>query len=145
MIDYKHEVVVQRPVQDVFSLIKDVGRYDQWTEMTGTKLLSGGGIKPGSQIETTMSLGPARQTLRFEVVEYEESKLLRWKTITDGALNWDAMFAFAPLGDGSTKVTSSGKIWLGGVLKISEPLIAAEIRSGEAKELEKFKALAEAG
>lgn len=144
MIDYRHEVVVQKPIQEVFSLIKDVGKYDQWTEMTGTRVLTGGGLMPGSQIETTMNLGPAKQTLRFEVVELEESRLLRWKTVADGALNWDSAFVFAPEGDSATRVTSSGKVWLGGVLKLSEPLIAAEVRSGEAKELEKFKQLAEA-
>jgi hypothetical protein len=40
-------------------------------------------------------------------------------------------------------VISSGQLRLSGLLKVSEPLLAGEIQSGEAKELVKYKELVE--
>jgi hypothetical protein len=143
MIDYKTEIVIERPVKDAFTMLKDVARYDEWTEMAGTRVLIGDGLTPGSQIETRISLGPVKQTLRFEVVALEEDRRLQWRTVSDAAMGWDAEFILTPLSADRTQIVSSGKIWLNGVLKISEPLIAGEVRSGEAKELQKFKELVE--
>ena len=143
MIDYHSEVVVNRPVEQVFQLAADMARIDEWTDMKGTHLITDGSLKVGSQIETTLRLGPSKQTLIFEVVDFEKNRRLGWKTTSKGALAWDAIYLFEPQGDQATKVVSSGQLRLNGVLKLSEPLMAGEVRSGEAKELIRFKELVE--
>jgi len=143
MIEYKTEVVVNRPVEEVFGLAKDVARLDDWTDMSGTHLVSGGDLRLGSQIQTTMKIGPSKQTLTFEVASFESNRRLGWKTTSKGSLQWDADFLFEAIDDASTRVTSSGVIRLGGALKLMEGMMAGEVRSGEAKELMRFKELAE--
>jgi len=143
MIEYKSEVVVNRPVQDVFALIKNVSRFDEWTDMNGTRLVSGDGLEVGSQIETTIKFGPVKQTMTFEVVGYEENRRMSFKTVSKGSVAWDAEYLFMAEGDRATKVVSSGQLRLNGLLKVSEPLLAGEIQSGEAKELVKYKELVE--
>jgi carbon monoxide dehydrogenase subunit G len=143
MIDYKSELIVNKPVAEVFSFVTDVTRYDDWTDMTGTHLVSGQGLKLGSQIETTLKLGPSKQTMTFEVWAFEPNRKLGWKTTSKGSLAWNAEFLFEPTSDGTTRVTSSGSIQLNGALRLIEPLMAGEVRSGEAKELVKFKELLE--
>ena len=143
MIEYKSDIIVNKPVKDVFALIKNVSRLDEWTDMTGTRLVSGGTLKAGSQIETTIKFGPVNQKMTFEVVEYEENRKLSFKTISKGAVAWDAEYAFSPESDTTTKVVSSGQLRLSGLLKVSEPMLAGEIRSGEAKELVRYKELVE--
>jgi carbon monoxide dehydrogenase subunit G len=142
MIEYKSDVIVNRPVQDVFALIKNVSRFDEWTDMNGTRLVSGEKLHVGSQIETTIKFGPVNQTMTFEVIGYEENRRVAFKTISKGSVAWDAEYLFMPEGD-STKVISSGQLKLNGLLKISEPLLAGEIQSGEAKELVKYKEIIE--
>lgn len=142
MIEYKSDVIVNRPVQDVFALIKNVSRFDEWTEMNGTRLVSGEKLHVGSQIETTIKFGPVNQAMTFEVIGYEENRRVAFKTISKGLVAWDAEYLFMPEGD-STKVISSGQLKLNGLLKISEPLLAGEIQSGEAKELVKYKEIIE--
>jgi ribosome-associated toxin RatA of RatAB toxin-antitoxin module len=142
MIEYKSDVIVNRPVQDVFALIKNVSRFDEWTDMNGTRLVSGEKLHVGSQIETTIKFGPVNQTMTFEVIGYEENRRVAFKTISKGLVAWDAEYLFMPEGD-STKVISSGQLKLNGLLKISEPLLAGEIQSGEAKELVKYKEIIE--
>lgn len=143
MIEYKSEIVVNKPVKDVFALIKNVSRLDEWTDMTGTHLVSGGTLMAGSQIETTIKFGPVKQKMTFEVIEYEENRKMAFKTISKGAVAWDAEYLFMHESDSTTKVISSGQLRLSGLLKVSEPLLAGEIQSGEAKELVKYKELVE--
>ena len=143
MIEYKSDIIVNKPVKDVFALIKNVSRLDEWTDMTGTRLVSGGTLKAGSQIETTIKFGPVNQKMTFEVVEYEENRKLSFKTISKGSVAWDAEYVFSPESDSTTKVISSGQLRLSGLLKVSEPMLAGEIRSGEAKELVRYKELVE--
>lgn len=143
MINYETEVIVDRPVEQVYKFATDVARWEDWTEMTGTHLVSGNNLLVGSQVEATMKMGPMRQTMVFQAAAVEENRRLAWKTVSKGALEWDGNFSFEPQGPSSTRVVSSGQIRLNGLLKLSEPLIAAEVRSGEAKELVKLKELLE--
>ena len=142
MVEYKSDVIVNRPVQDVFALIKNVGRLDDWTEMTGTRLVSGEELDVGSQIETTIKFGPVNQAMTFEVTGYEENRRVAFKTISKGSVAWDAEYLFMPEGD-STRVISSGQLRFNGLLRVAEPLMAGEIQSGEAKELVRYKELVE--
>jgi uncharacterized membrane protein len=144
MIQYQSEVIINRPAEEVYRLASDVARWDEWTEMTGTHLVSGQSLQVGSQVETTLKMGPMKQTMVFQLAELKENLRLGWKTVSKGALAWDADLAFEPQGPSSTRMVSSGQVRLNGLLKWLEPLLAGEIRNGEAKELVKFKQLAEA-
>ena len=143
MIDYKSDLIVNKPVAQVFAFVADVARMDDWTEMSGTHLVSGQALGLGSQIQTTMKMGPSKQTMIFEVSAFEPNRRISWNTSSKGSLQWDADYLFEPVGAGTTRVTSSGTIRLTGTLKLMEGMMSGEIRKGEAKELEKFKELVE--
>lgn len=143
MINYQSEVIVNRPVEQVYRLVTDVARFDDWTPMTGTHLVSGGNLRVGSQMETTIKMGPMKQTMVFEVTELEENRQLGFKTVSKGAVEWDGDYTFEPQDPSSTRVVNSGQLRLNGILKFFEPLMAGEVKSGEAKEVIKLKELLE--
>ena len=143
MINYQSEVIVNRPVEQVYKFATDVARLDDWTEMTGTHLVSGNNLHVGSQMETTIKMGPMKQTMVFQATELEENRRFGFKTVSKGAVEWDGDFTFEPQGPSSTRMISSGQIRFNGLLKLFEPLMAGEVRSGEAKELVQFKELVE--
>ena len=143
MINYQSDVIVNRPVEQVYRLVTDVARFDDWTPMTGTHLVSGSNIRVGGQMETTIKMGPMKQTVVFQCTELEENRRLAFKTVSKGAMEWDGEYAFEPQGPSSTRVVGSGQIRLNGILKLFEPLMAGEVRSGEAKEVIKLKELLE--
>ena len=144
MINYRSDLILDRPVEQVYKLVTDVARYDDWTDMSGTHLVLGDNLHVGSQVETTIKMGPMKQTMVFQVTELEENRRLGLKTISKGAMEWDSDFALESQGPSSTRITSSGQLRFNGFLRLLEPLMAGEIRSGEAKELVKFKELLEA-
>jgi uncharacterized membrane protein len=143
MINYKSDLIVDKPVEEVFSFMKDVARYDDWTDMSGTHLVSGQGLKLSSQIASTMKIGLSKRTMIFEVVTFEPNRRIGWKTASKGPLDWEADYLFESVNNGTTRVVSSGIIRLNGVLKLMEGLMSGEFRSGEAKELIRFKKLLE--
>ena len=143
MIEYKSEVIVDRPVEQVYRLASDVVRFDDWTDMSGTHLVSGGDLQVGSQVETSIKMGPVKQAMVFQVRDLEENRRLAWKTISKGPVEWDAVYTFEPQGASSTRMVSWGQIKFRGAMKLMEALMAGEVRSGEARELIRFKELAE--
>jgi hypothetical protein len=142
MINYSFDVIVNRPVSDVFRLASDVRRFDDWTDMSGTHLLSGDRLDLGSQFATMLRSGPVKN-LTFEVTALDENRRMGFKTVSKGPLQWDAEYTFQPDGEAATRVTSSGQIRLKGWLRLLEPVMGGEVKKGEAKEIERFKALAE--
>ena len=142
MINYSSDVIVNRPVSDVFRLASDVRRFDDWTDMSGTHLLSGDRLHLGSQFATMLRSGPVKN-LTFEVTALDENRRMGFKTVSKGPLEWDAEYTFQPDGEAATRVTSSGQIRLKGWLRLLEPVMGGEVKKGEGKEIERFKALAE--
>ena len=143
MINYESDIIINRPVEQVYKLVTDVARFDDWTEMTGTHLVSGGNLRVGSQMATTIKMGPMKQSMVFEVTDLEQNRRMSFKTVSKGAMGWDGDYTFEPQGASSTRVVNAGQIRFTGLLKLTEPLIAGEVRSGEAKELVKLKELLE--
>jgi len=145
VIDYESEITINRPVDQVYRLASDVTRLDDWTDMTNTHLISGQNGQVGSRLETTIKMGPMKQVLVFQMTELDENRRLGFKTVSKGAVEWDASYVFDGKGPSSTRMVSTGQLRFNGILKLLEPLMAGEVRSGEAKELVKFKELVEGG
>ena len=78
-----------------------------------------------------------------EVTGFEQDRRVAFDTV-EGPFDWKSDFRLDPQGDGLTKITSSGEVALRGARRLLQPVAAAEIRRGEAAELVKLKALAEA-
>ncbi|MCC7358062.1 MAG: SRPBCC family protein [Anaerolineales bacterium] len=144
MINYQSDVIINRPVEQAFKLAADVAHLDDWTDMTGTHLVSGGDLALGSEIQTTLKFGPMKQVMTFQVSEFDLQRRLGWKSVSKGALAWDALYLFEPQGTGATRVSTAGQLRLNGLLRLLEPLMAVEVQAGEAKELLRFKQLVEA-
>jgi len=143
MINYQSDIIVNRPVEQVYQVTSDVARLDDWTDMRGTRLVNGSALGLGAQIQTTLNMGPLKPAITFEVSDYEPNRRLAWKTVSKGALDWDAVYTFEPQGPSATKLGTSGQLRLNGVLRLLEPLMAGEVKSGEAKELVRLKELIE--
>jgi uncharacterized membrane protein len=146
MINYEVEVTIRRPVEQVYRMASDIARLEEWTPMTNTHLISGPTAKVGSQFETTMKMGPlGKQVMVFQISELDENRRLGFKTVSKGAVEWDGSYVFEPQGPSATRMVNIGQLRLNGILRLLEPLMAGEVRSGEAKELVKFKELVEGG
>jgi carbon monoxide dehydrogenase subunit G len=143
MIKYESHVVVNRPVDEVSAYIVDPDTHQEWmTDVQSVEHLTDGPASAGSRFRYGIRKGSMSMNLTFRVVRLDQSAI-EYETEPGGPLNWRARLGFESAGNGSTRVTSAGQISLGGVRRLLEPLMAGEVRSGEAGELEALKRVLE--
>jgi hypothetical protein len=67
-----------------------------------------------------------------------------WLQVLFSPIKWEGEYRLAPTADGSgTELSQEGTLIFTGLWRLMEPMAGGEIRTGEIKELEKLKAVAE--
>lgn len=141
MIRYSSTHTINRPPTVVFEALLDPARYGQWTEMQGTAWDGDGPVRVGTTGSFRMASGAFAGALRMEVIELEPYRRFVAR-VTHPKFDWLATTDLEPDGAG-TRMTYAGDIRFKGVQRLIEPFIRGEVARGEAKEVERLKALLE--
>jgi len=140
MIDYEGEVTINVPVEKVFRVLTDAGKYDMFTEMHDTRLASGSALdRVGAQLETVVM----KKKMLFEVSAFEPNRRIAFKSVSKGGMQWNAEYRLESRGASSTRLQQSGQLRFGGIMGLLEPFMRGEVRKSEQKEIEKLKELLE--
>lgn len=143
MITFHAQQTIARPPDEVFAFAADFTQHPRWMAVTESEPLTSGVIEPGARARQVMKLGPARLGYEIEVSDATPGRRIAWR-VGRGSL-WAAVaLDLEPEGD-STRVTYSGSMGLTGAWRLIEPIIAAEARRGEARELLRLKEILERG
>ena len=145
MISYQGEIVIIRPVSEVFDYATAIENFPKWSDTHSVTRLSNGAVGVGSRLLFDMGRGPMRSQIEFDTIEWEPDRKWAFKSVSKGPIGWSGMYGFEDLGASSTKVTMEGEINLRGWRRLLEPVVRAELRKSEQAELEKLKALIENG
>ena len=89
-----------------------------------------------------MAKGPITGMLDMELTELDPDRRIVFR-VTHPRLDWNAVSTLVPADDG-TRLTYAGELRLRGWRRLLEPLVAREVRQGEAGEAVRLKALLEA-
>jgi len=141
VIRYSSQAVIDRAPSEVFEALLDPNRYPEWTDMTDMTFDDGIHARVGARGRFRLANGPIKGMLDFEVTELVPDRRVVFR-ITHPSLTWTAYSDLAPDGAG-TRFTYSGEMAIHGWRRILEPMAKAELARGEAKELERFKAMLE--
>ena len=95
----------------------------------------------GSRVAGVIAKGPIRLKIEYEVNELDPNRRYAYR-VTRGPMQWTGAFELEPEGTGS-RVASAGTVEFRGLLRLLQPMLAAEVRNGEAGELSKLKRLVE--
>lgn len=142
MISYESTITIARPAAEVFAMIVEPERMDEWTGMSGSRWLTPSPHGAGSRFASTMPFGPFRRTVEWEVIEYQPNGLFSARTLPGGPIDWTGVYELEPAGAG-TLVKSRGEVRPNGLLRLLGPLMRAELPREEATELERLKELVE--
>lgn len=145
MISYEGEIVIDRPVAEVFRYTTNFENFPKWTDTHAVKRLTNGPVGVGTRILLDMGKGPMRSRIEFDTVGWIENRSWAFKTISDGSIVWDGKYGFEAEAPSSTKVIMSGRVTLKGWRRLLEPLIRIELRKNEQVELGRLKGLLELG
>ena len=142
MIQYSSSVVIARPPEDVFPYITEREKQALWSDVQMRQLTAGPFVQ-GSRIEVTFGMGPIKTTIQLEFERIERDRLAAWRTVSSGPVRWKGEYRLSPDANGATTMAQSGEITFHGVWRLLEPIVGAEMRQGEIKELERLKAVVE--
>ena len=143
MIPFTSTTTIARAADDIWAAATDVARHPEWMSITESVLVQGDGVSPGSRARQAMRLGPVSLRYELEVADADPGRLIGWRTVGGGSLRADTRLELEQLSDDETRVTWAGEMGFRGLLRLIEPLIAAEARAGEARELERLRSLLE--
>ena len=139
MIRYASDVTINRPPNIVIEALLDPGRLEQWTPMTDVEF--DGRPAVGTTGRFRMAEGPFKGLLDLEIVELDPNRKVVFH-VTHPALDWTSSSTATAEG-GGTRFTYAGELRLKGWRRLLEPLMAGEVRRGEASEATRLKALLE--
>lgn len=123
MIKIEQSVVINRPIEGVFTMLTDVDRWEQWAgELSEVKKTSEGPLGVGSTFIGVVKLLGRRMENTHEVTEYEPSRKFGFK-ITSGPVPGEGGFTFESVA-GGTKVSLAFEAEPGGFFKVAEPVFA---------------------
>jgi uncharacterized protein YndB with AHSA1/START domain len=143
VITWRLEETIARPAQEVWSLAADVAQHVQWMGAPGT-LRSGSPTEVGGRIGYVYKLGPFTFNALAEISSAEPGKRLGYRIVEGAPFDATYTLDLEPTGPGATKASWSGSMQPRGAWRLLTPVFAMETREGEARELKKLKALAEA-
>lgn len=139
MIQAKAELTIDRPAEEVWAYAAEIRRHPEWMTVMSAELLEGTGLRVGDRGRERMRLGPWTTNAEFTVVAAEPGRRISWRPGPGSPFTGDLTLELEPLGPSSTRATYGGSFSMRGWLRLLEPLLAGEARSGQAAELRKLK------
>jgi hypothetical protein len=143
MIHYAGQVGVARQAPDVYAAINDIARWPEWTDMRDVQPDTPGQIHVGSAGTFTLAKGPFNGPISYVATTVEPDRRIVYR-LTHPAFDWQAEMAVEPAVTGA-RLSTSGSFRLRGWRRLLEPLVRGEIQRGELAELDRLKAILEAG
>jgi hypothetical protein len=141
MIRYASDVLIARAPHEVWPFLVERDRQAQWSDVR-MEPVTEGPLATGSRIRLAFGKGPLRTSLTLEISALDRDERMAFRTVSQGGVHWDGEYRLAEVSEG-TRVSQEGTLRFGGLWRLLEPIVGAEIKRGEIAELERLKAVAE--
>jgi uncharacterized protein YndB with AHSA1/START domain len=142
-VDVTVETVIARPPERVAAVMLDPAHDREWIKaLTSAKVLTGGPVGVGTQVERVAAFLGRRMVYVNEIVEYEPPRLLEMRSIK-APFAMTVTYEIEPA-DGESSVV---RIHTGGdasgFYALATPLLSLAVKAGVARDLRVLKALVE--
>jgi carbon monoxide dehydrogenase subunit G len=140
MIEFSNQIVVDRPISQVFGFVSDLRNVPKWNYyVLDVRKTSDGPLGEG----TTFHQIRKSDEQDFRIVTYQPNRRITIQTIPPSTPKFEMRFTFEPEGSG-TRITDEWKLDTGQPALL-ERLGAGRIKSAVLKNLGKLKTLLETG
>ncbi len=143
MATVESSVVINRPVEEVFTYVADPNNIAQWAgPVVEARQTSEGPVGLGTtSTRVTQFLGRTMEAT-YEIIEYEPNSYYKDK-MTSGPVPISSRMSFESVDEG-TKVTIAGEIEASGFFKLAEPILARMAKRQVETDVQTLKDLLEA-
>lgn len=142
MISYGSSVTIARPPDEVFPYLTERDKQAQWSDVP-MQPLTEGPLGQGSRFRITFGQAPLRTSVDLEIAGLEPNRRFAWTTVSGGPVHWEGEYRLEPSADGGTRLSQQGTLRFGGLWRLVEPIVGAEIKRNELAELERLKSVVE--
>ena len=144
MAEIEHTIVINRPVDEVFSFISRVENCPLWQSWAvEARVTSEGPMTVGTRYVYVAQFLGRRIESAGEVTAFEPNRRYAWK-VTSGPIPMEADTTFDG-SNGATKVTTTARGEPGGFFKLAEPVLVRVVRRQTETDCNNLKDLMEAG
>jgi uncharacterized protein YndB with AHSA1/START domain len=127
MTKLESNVLINRPIEEVFAFMTDVEKMSQWmAELVEAKQTSGGLVGGGTTLSAVANPLGRRAESTQEVTEYEPNRKFAFKSTSGPAESKDE-YTFESV-EGGTKVIRVAEAEMSGLFKLAEPVVARMMR-----------------
>ena len=140
MITFKTEQTIDRSADDVWAYAADILRHPEWMGVTNARVVHGRGTEVGARGIEQMKMGPRTIDVEVTVAESVPASRIRWQVASKSPLAADVTLELETIGMDVTRAIWSGRIGMHGWWRLLEPLMAGDVKAGEAAELRRLKA-----
>jgi uncharacterized protein YndB with AHSA1/START domain len=128
MVRFESDILIQRPVGDVFGYVTDPANLPQWQETTVSAIKeTAGPMRAGTRLREVHRAPLGKRAVSLvEVSEYEPDRVFATR-ILDGPLKIDGAWRFDDE-SGHTHLTFAAHGNLHGPLRLVEPLVSRMLR-----------------
>jgi carbon monoxide dehydrogenase subunit G len=144
MIQVNDSVEINRPVDQVFDFLADIGNAPRWQRgVVSSRKDSEGPMRVGTTFTENMRVMGMSFDARCEVTAFEPPR--RIAMVADGKLvRYHGVFQLEPVG-AATQLSVDAQVALKGFWRLLSPLMGSEIRKESAAELQDIRRVLEAG
>jgi len=139
----KHELTIHlnRPVEQVFAFLMDIGKLSTWqSNLIKAEQITAGPWHAGSRFREVRRLGRRESEIQGEITVFEPNKRFETKTITKPQV---IVSYSLEAEDGGTKLKHKFVMFTSGLMRLLEPMIASSIKKDSESDFETLKRILE--
>lgn len=142
-VDVVTETIIKRPRAEVAAFAASPDNAPKWyANIKSVEWKSEPPLRPGSRIAFVAEFLGRRLTYTYEVIELVPDELLVMRT-AEGPFPMETTYAWAVSGTDGTRMTLRNRGAPSGFSLLAAPLLAANMRKANRKDLERLKSLLE--
>lgn len=143
MITQESQIVIRRPVEEVFTYLANPENNPQWEKaVVESKLITSGPLRVGSEFSERVKLIGSPIQVVCTILEYDFPRVIAYRSDTSSRVKYEGRIQFESAGR-DTRLTFTGKNQLGGFYRILEPLMRGEMEKELGDDLKKLKSVLE--
>ncbi len=123
----ENEVIIHKPVEEVFAYATDPNRLSRWRPSVLEVIGYTPPVGVGATYELAEKLMGRRQQFGQRVTAHEPNRLQVVET-TSGSVRPTQRFTFEPISDGRTRYAARLEVHTSGLMRLFEPLMRGKVR-----------------
>ncbi len=143
MIRIELTVEIARPPEDVFELLSDIERLSEW-QTSAVEAHTDGPLAEGSRVKEKRRLLGRELDTELEVVAYEPPRRLTLRSL-GGPVKFTVDHELVAHGGGGTQLRFVAEAQPGGLLRLTEPVLARTAEQEFRRDFDRLKELLESG